>query len=127
MLSNRTTLKVRASQAAAIASLASFMLVGAASGAQAASGGGAVPASSGGVGIAACESASGGTWCHGTAADGALKECYSNYSHPSNYHSSTAVMASLTDKGYANAGYFSYASVTAGWAYTCYTYYNDQA
>ncbi len=125
MSSTRTSLKVRASQAIAVASLAGFMLVGGTAGAQAASGGGATP--SGGFSPAACSSTGGGTWCRGTSADGVLKRCYSNYSHPSNYHSSTAVLASGTDKGYANAGYFSYADVTAGWAYTCYTYWNNAA
>ncbi|MGH3663447.1 MAG: lactococcin 972 family bacteriocin [Micromonosporaceae bacterium] len=41
------------------------------------------------------------------------------------YHSSTASMASQTRTDYASAGYWSEASVTAGWAYTCYTYWND--
>ena len=54
------------------------------------------------------------------------KQCYSNYihNHNHNYHSATAAMAGGTDKRYANPGYWARASVTAGWAYTCY---NDNA
>ncbi|BCY09097.1 lactococcin 972 family bacteriocin [Actinoplanes sp. L3-i22] len=127
MLINRTSLKAGAKKTAAIASLAGFILVGSASSAQAASGGGALPTSSGGVSPAACSQVSGGTWCRGSEASGVLKHCYSNYSHPTNYHSSTTVMGSATDKGYANAGYFSYSGATGGWAYTCYAYYNSNA
>lgn len=126
MLTKRTSLKAGAKKTAAIASLAGLMLVGAASSAQAA-GGGALPASSGGVSPAACSQVAGGTWCRGSQPSGVLKQCYSNYSHPTRYHSSTTVMGGATSKGYANAGYFSYSSATGGWGYTCYAYYNDNA
>lgn len=118
-----TPLKVRASRLAAVVSMAFLVIAGTADGAQAASGGGAE--SNGGISIQACESAGGGDWCHGTSADGVLKRCYSNYKHNLNYHSSTAAMASQTQTRYASAGYWSEASVTAGWAYTCYTYWNN--
>jgi hypothetical protein len=101
------------------------MLGATASGANAASGGGAVQ--EGGISISACSSTGGGTWCQGTSANGLLKRCYSNYVHPNNYHSSTASMASQVDKRYNSAGYWSEAQVTAGWAYTCYTYWNNNA
>lgn len=102
------------------------MITGAASAAQAAPGtDGADP--NGGVTIQACQDIGGGTWCQGVSNDGLLKHCYSNYIHHSNYHSSTAIMAETISKGYANPGYWSYAGVTGGWAYTCYTYYNNNA
>ncbi|MCH7230613.1 lactococcin 972 family bacteriocin [Glycomyces sp. L485] len=101
-------------------------LLGASAGAASAEDiGGAVQ--EGGVSIAACENVGGGTWCHGTQPDGVLKNCYSNYTHNSNYHSSTAAMAGGVSKRFASAGYTSRADVTAGWAYTCYTYYNPNA
>lgn len=111
------SLKSRAVKAASVASLALFATAGLAVAAQAA------PA-----GATGCSSAGGGTWCQGTSmGDWGLKKCYSNYVHPYNYHSSTASMASQIDKRYASAGSWSNASVTAGWAYTCYTYYNPNA
>jgi hypothetical protein len=125
-LSTFRSLKVRATKAASVVALALFMIMGVASVAQAA------PANSGGgpasdVSVRACQDAGGGTWCQGVSNDGALKHCYSNYIHHQNYHSSTAVMAETVSKGYANAGYWSYAGVTGGWAYTCYTYWNNNA
>ncbi|MEU8435959.1 lactococcin 972 family bacteriocin [Streptomyces sp. NPDC029216] len=66
----------------------------------------------------------GGTWSYGTAlASNGLKTCYSNYVHPSKYHSSTAVLAGGTDKKYANARSWTNAHVTAGHAYTCHVYW----
>ncbi|SES20954.1 lactococcin 972 family bacteriocin [Actinokineospora terrae] len=114
-----SSLKNRAAKAASVASLALFMIAGAASVAQADTAQTQRPAAAN-----ACGGASGGTWCKGTAADGALKRCYSNYVHPNNYHSSTAVMAGGTDKRYNSAGAWSEAHITAGWAYTCNTYYD---
>ncbi|MCF2528335.1 lactococcin 972 family bacteriocin [Yinghuangia soli] len=70
------------------------------------------------------EDVGGGTWNHGTAsADSLNKSCYSNYVHPKKDHSSTAIMASGNDKGYAKPGAWSKASVTAGAAHTCYAYW----
>ncbi|NBH12397.1 lactococcin 972 family bacteriocin [Amycolatopsis sp. SID8362] len=77
--------------------------------------------------VLACSNVGGGTWCHGTEASGVLKRCYSNYVHNQNYHSATAVMAGATSKRWANAGYWAQAGVVAGWAYTCYAYYNPNA
>ncbi|MGW5052657.1 lactococcin 972 family bacteriocin [Actinokineospora sp. NPDC004072] len=109
-----------------MATLALFMVAGAASVAQSAPE--RAPAPSGPAKtVLACENAGGGTWCHGTQPNGGLKECYSNYIHNSNFHSATAVLAGGTDKRYANAGYWASAAVTAGWAYTCYTYYDPDA
>ncbi|WP_051326325.1 lactococcin 972 family bacteriocin [Glycomyces tenuis] len=114
------SLKVRASRAAAVASMAVMMIAGGATAAQAA------PAE-GDFGYQACSNVGGGTWCQGTQPDGLLKECYSNYKHNSNYHSATAAMAGGTETRYASAGYWARANITAGWAYTCYTYYNPNA
>ncbi|MFD5247719.1 lactococcin 972 family bacteriocin [Amycolatopsis sp. NPDC058340] len=110
---------------ASVASLALFMTAGVTSVAQAAPSSGAEAA--GTVSIQGCENVGGGSWCHGTQPDGALKQCYSNYIHNRNYHSATAAMAGGTSKRYANPGYWAKAAVTAGWAYTCNTYYNPNA
>lgn len=95
-----------------------------ASTANAESGGGARP---GGVSTAACSSVGGGTWCAGTYYDGLTKHCYSNYTHPTNYHSSTAIMASTVDTQYNYGGYWTYADVYTGGYQTCYTYWNNEA
>ncbi|MFF9496341.1 lactococcin 972 family bacteriocin [Streptomyces flaveolus] len=66
----------------------------------------------------------GGTWSYGTSISSTgLKLCYSNYVHPDQYHSSSAVIASATAKDYADAGAWSRASVSNGHAYTCYAYW----
>ncbi|POX49841.1 lactococcin 972 family bacteriocin [Streptomyces sp. Ru72] len=66
----------------------------------------------------------GGTWSYGTTTGSwGLKRCYSNYVHPSKYHSATSVMADGNDKTYANAGSWANSHVDAGWAYTCYAYW----
>ena len=54
-----------------------------------------------------------------------LKECYSDYIHNENYHSATAVLSDVNDTRYASPGYWANASVTAGWIYGCYTYWNN--
>ncbi|MEV7093442.1 lactococcin 972 family bacteriocin [Amycolatopsis sp. NPDC051045] len=120
-----STFMVKTAKTASVASLALFMTAGVATVAQAAparSGTAAAPAT-----VLSCSNVGGGTWCRGTQPDGVLKQCYSNYIHNNNYHSATAAMAGGTSKRYANPGYWANASVTAGWAYTCYTYYNDNA
>ncbi|WP_051838379.1 lactococcin 972 family bacteriocin [Streptomyces sp. NRRL WC-3742] len=73
--------------------------------------------------LASTVNVGGGTWNYGTEPNGGFKGCYSQYTHPSKYHSSTAIIASSNDKGYANAGSWSYAYATAGWAYTCNVYW----
>jgi len=73
-----------------------------------------------------CGGAGGGTWCHGTEPTGLSVRCFSNYKHDGNYHSSTAVLGNATDTRYAKAGYWSMASATDSWVYTCYAYYNDE-
>ncbi len=70
---------------------------------------------------------SGGTWCYGWYSTGLTppqKFCYSNYLQYTMSHSSTVKMAGTTSKGYAAAGDVSEANVTAGFAYTCSTYYS---
>ncbi|MGW5676038.1 lactococcin 972 family bacteriocin [Streptomyces sp. NPDC003860] len=69
----------------------------------------------------------GGTWSYGTAVTSSgYKRCYSNYIHPTVRHSATAVLASGTDKTWANAGVWANASVVAGHAYTCYAYWGKE-
>lgn len=121
----KSSLKSRALGVVAATAMAAVMTVGGATAAQASPGTGVEL--NGDVSAAACKSASGGDWCYGTSWDGLLKKCYSNYKHNSRYHSATAAMASQTSTRYAQAGYWAKASVTAGHAYTCYTYYNDEA
>ncbi|MFF1714749.1 lactococcin 972 family bacteriocin [Streptomyces sp. NPDC058268] len=65
----------------------------------------------------------GGTWSYGTVLTSGGKRCYSNYTHPSKRHSSTAVLANGSDKDYASADNWSRASVEAGAAYTCHAYW----
>jgi hypothetical protein len=67
----------------------------------------------------------GGTWNYGTyvGSDG-WKHCYSQYTHPSAYHSATAIIANANNKAYANAGSWANADAHAGYAYTCYAYWN---
>ncbi|MEU5439107.1 lactococcin 972 family bacteriocin [Streptomyces sp. NPDC020719] len=69
----------------------------------------------------------GGTWCYGwylsTSGGQTLKKCYSNYYHPSQYHTSTAEMNGDTDRSGAVAGDVSQASIRAGLIYRCSTYY----
>jgi hypothetical protein len=122
----RRSLKDRVAQTVAVASVAGFVLAGAASAAQAASGGGAV-SDSGMSRASTCSSTGGGTWCRGSGLSGVLKSCHSNYVHQSNYHSSTATIGAAVDKEYANAGYWSQAYATNGVAFTCYTYWNNNA
>lgn len=80
--------------------------------------------------ILGCSATGGGTWCNGTSlqpGSGGIKNCYSNYVHPSNYHSSTAVLGPSNSKRFASAGYWSNANVIDGLQHTCYTYWNNQA
>lgn len=119
------SLRVRATKATAIASLALFMSAGVVSTAQASPAQGG--ARSDDPAAMACSGAGGGTWCRGSGLDGIYKGCYSNYNHPNNYHSSTAAIANDVDKRYASAGSWSTAYAKAGVAYTCYTYYNPNA
>ncbi len=110
---------LKIARVASVASLAVVMSAGIVSAANASPSREAVPAS--------CGSAGGGTWCHGSGSDGIWKGCFSNYNHPKNYHSSTAAIGGANDKRYASAGSWSNAHTRAGWAYTCYTYYNPNA
>jgi len=77
--------------------------------------------------LATVEDVGGGTWNYGTSISGDNKTVWSNYVHPTNYHSSTAIIASKNVKRYANAGHWSNASATAAKKYTGYTYYNPNA
>lgn len=72
----------------------------------------------------ACVPASGGTWCYGWYATTSGKYCYSNYLHWSKWHSSSVKIAnSSRSSGSVEPGRPSNANLTAGLAYTCYTYY----
>ena len=68
----------------------------------------------------------GGKWNYGTwNYDGTnYKQCWSNYYHPSRYHSSTAVLGPQRQKSYANAGSWSYAYVIWYNTVTGYAYWN---
>jgi hypothetical protein len=83
---------------------------------------------SGSVQLKTVKNVGGGTWNYGSYLGVTHpKTCYSNYVHNSNYHSSTAIIANGQDKEYASATYWSNASTWAGAAYTCYTYWNNNA
>ena len=64
----------------------------------------------------------GGVWTYGSANGGA----YSNYYHPSKYHSSTVVSRKTgsSDKGYAGAGGTSRAWIRTSWGEKVAFYYN---
>ncbi|MER7694823.1 lactococcin 972 family bacteriocin [Streptomyces sp. NPDC097610] len=77
----------------------------------------------------ACVPASGGKWCYGwyttEVSPGVFnKYCYSNYLHETKGHASTVKIAGGTDRDHAAAGDVSEAHRTAGFAYTCSTYYS---
>jgi hypothetical protein len=70
---------------------------------------------------------SGGTWCYGWYSTGLTppqKFCYSNYLHDTKGHASTVKLAGGTRRVHAAAGDVSEANLTAGFAYTCSTYYS---
>lgn len=80
-----------------------------------------------GGGVAAVASAAaqypeGGVWTYGSGNGGA----YSNYYHPSKYHSSTVVSRKTgsSDKGYAGAGGTSRAWIRTSWGEKVAFYYN---
>jgi lactococcin 972 family bacteriocin len=75
-----------------------------------------------------CKDVDGGTWCQGTASGSNWwsTKCISNYYHPTNRHSSTAIMGGGSMRGVAEAGQWSYAETEAGTAHTCYTKYNPE-
>ncbi|MDA1362917.1 lactococcin 972 family bacteriocin [Glycomyces luteolus] len=76
-----------------------------------------------------CQDIGGGTWCQGTASGSEWwsTKCISNYYHPTQRHSSTAIIGGDTQRGIAEAGQWSYATAEAGSAHTCYTKYNPDA
>lgn len=66
----------------------------------------------------------GGTWSYGWESRNNLKYCYSNYYHGSVAHGSSVKMAGTTAaSGWVAAGDYSNANWTAGFAYTCSTYW----
>ncbi|MGW6980620.1 lactococcin 972 family bacteriocin [Streptomyces sp. NPDC054932] len=71
----------------------------------------------------ASKSVGGGTWNYGTRAAALGTTCYSNYIHPTKKHSATAIKAGHTSKVIREADIWANASITAGAAYTCYTYW----
>ncbi|SCD99707.1 bacteriocin, lactococcin 972 family [Streptomyces sp. ScaeMP-e83] len=85
----------------------------------------AVPAGASGSSITplASKQVGGGTWNYGTAAAVTGTKCYSNYIHPTKKHSASVAKAGGTDKDIRNADIWAKASITAGAAYTCYTYW----
>ncbi|MCX5374937.1 lactococcin 972 family bacteriocin [Streptomyces sp. NBC_00091] len=76
-----------------------------------------------GSGALTKESVGGGTWHHGTRADGGYKQCYSNYIYPDKKHSASVAIGDLTDKDIQAADVWAKASRTTGWAYKCSTYW----
>ncbi|WP_327361183.1 lactococcin 972 family bacteriocin [Streptomyces sp. NBC_01296] len=78
----------------------------------------------------ACVSpSSGGNWCYGwyttQIGTGELRKyCYSNYYQLDKGHTSTVKMAGGTNRAWAAARDVSQAHITAGFAYTCSTYYS---
>lgn len=74
------------------------------------------------VASAAVQYLEGGVWTYGSGNDGA----YSNYYHPSKYHSSTVVSRKTgsSDKGYAGAGGTSRAWIRTSWGEKVAFYYN---
>jgi lactococcin 972 family bacteriocin len=76
-----------------------------------------------------CQNVGGGTWCYGSGidADTGLKACYSNYHHPSNRHSATAILQNAVDTAVADAGQWAYAYVTNNYAGSCHAKWNDEA
>lgn len=65
----------------------------------------------------------GGTWNYGTSVTGDQKYVWSNYVHPTKYHSSTAIIGSKNVKKFANATVWSNANATDNKSNTGYTYY----
>ncbi|WP_431047285.1 lactococcin 972 family bacteriocin [Streptomyces sp. P1-3] len=73
----------------------------------------------------ACVPASGGKWCYGWYSTTSGKYCYSNYLHGTKWHSSKVKIAGRSvSSGSVKPGSASNANRTAGFAYTCYSYYN---
>lgn len=67
----------------------------------------------------------GGTWNYGHELEGLWgKHVWSNYVHPSYYHSSTAICASKNVKKYANAGAWTDVSFSCNWVDTDAWYWN---
>ncbi|WP_405501745.1 lactococcin 972 family bacteriocin [Streptomyces niveus] len=67
--------------------------------------------------------AGGGTWSYGWEARNDRKYCYSNYYHRTVNHGSTVKIAGGSVKAVAFPGETSNANRSAGFAYTCETYY----
>ncbi|MFB7054129.1 lactococcin 972 family bacteriocin [Streptomyces vinaceus] len=74
-------------------------------------------------GSPALESVGGGTWHHGTVADGGYKGCYSNYIHPKKKHSASVAIADKTDRDVKDRDIWAKAYATSGWAYKCSAYW----
>lgn len=76
-----------------------------------------------------CEEVGGGSWCYGTGTDTAtgLKSCYSNYFHPSNRHSATAMIGNVESRDVQDGGAWAKAYAVADDGFTCYTRYNPDA
>lgn len=123
-----SSLRIKAAKAASAVSLALLMTAGFVSVAQAAPTHGGVKIAVGDVSVQSCQNVGYGTWCYGTEpGESGLQHCYSNYVHYSNRHSATVNAGSWSDKQVAAPGDVARASVTTGWGYTCYAYWNNQA
>lgn len=121
----------RVGQAAAAAAAAAFMLFGGAGAAQAGTiaapdSGPTAPAWLTAVEEEGCQDVDGGTWCYGSGFDGStgLKGCYSNYKHPDNVHTATAIIGNSVNTVTAGPGDWAQAYATAGWGFTCHAKYN---
>lgn len=75
-----------------------------------------------GTALAATQYPDGGVWTYGASDGGA----YSNYYHGSKYHSSSVISLkdSDSDKGFASAGYTSYAWISTAFGEKVAFYYN---
>lgn len=79
------------------------------------------------VSVFTVTSAGGGTWDYGTSTSASQKHCWSHYNHPDNYHSSTAKVGTSVDKGYADAGSYSFADAYGPKDQTGYAYWDNDA
>jgi len=66
----------------------------------------------------------GGTWNYGTSVTGSSKYVWSNYVHPTKYHSSTAIIGPQNVKKFADKTKWTYANATDKSSYTGYTYWS---
>jgi lactococcin 972 family bacteriocin len=68
-------------------------------------------------------SVGGGTWNHGSTIDGLSKKAWSNYLHPSKYHSATTIIENQQQKRYASKGAWANTTLWGAWTQTAYAYW----